>query len=132
MPIKAEVTQTQSGELEQAHVCLASELDDYMTENDLEDAILIIIPDTGKARFQGKRAQKRDASKTTKATFVVAEIGGSYAGEQIPYRQSSGDVEGLPLSIKLSVTATPPNRDAETVDAALGRSLTIVKTGTDN
>lgn len=136
MPQKATATQ-QSGELEQARVMLLSDAVEQFTNNELEDAIVIVIPDTGKGKFNGSHtiATGKQAGKDSKATFVIAELGSSFAGEAIEYRQSNGDVEGLPLSVKLSVIASPPNKAGTTVDQALNRKVELVevpKTGTDN
>lgn len=143
MPQKATLAQVASqGATEQARIITLSELLAELIDQDVDitelpnefDMILVAIPDTGKAKFVPAHAQKKDASKTTKATFIVAEIGGSFAGEATEYRQSNGDVEGLPLTVKLSVVAQPPNRNAVTIDEALGRksNVTELKTGTDN
>ena len=148
MPIKAEVNGNTSGEQEQPRVTLLSELLAWLVENDAVDedgnlqpgydAITITIPDTGKAAFNGSHEIKsgKSAGKQSKATFVVAELGSSFAGLPIAYRQGNGDVEGLPLSVKLSITATPPNRDGKTVEEALNRKVELKaveepKTGTN-
>lgn len=139
MPQKAEFTSVSQGigETEQAEVLLLSEAAERFTEGDLQDAIVIVIPDTGKGRFNPSHDSKPDKdgkTKRTKACFIVAELGGSFAGEGIDFRQSSGDVEGLPLTVKLSVIAQAPNPKGTTVDEALNRKTQLVevpKTGTD-
>lgn len=147
MPQKATLDQVKAqGETETAQVILLSEAAELFTNGELDDAIVIVIPDTGKARFNPAHTQKKDASKTTKACFVIAEIGGSFAGEAIEYRQSQGDAEGLPLTVKLSVVAQAPNKAGKTVQEALNRTsevlesasnehapkLELARTGTDN
>lgn len=152
MPIKAEVSNTVSGEQETPVITTLSELLESLVERELidedgkladgADMIIIGIPDTGKAAFNGSHEIKsgKSAGKMSKATFVVAELGSSFAGQPIEYRQSQGDVELLPLSVKLSITATPPNRDGKSVDEALNRAKVLempaveseVKTGTNN
>ncbi len=132
MPILRNEVVTTSGEKEQVVVTTLSELllsDDYFdAKGELiagMDMIVIAIPDTGNGAFNGSHEIKtgKQAGKMSKATFVVAELGSSFAGEASPYSQSQGDVAGLPLSIKLSVTATPPNRDGKTVNEALNRTV---------
>jgi hypothetical protein len=132
MPIRAEVNHASSGEQEQVRITTLSELleDDEVFDSDGQlredaDCIVLLIPDTGKAAFNGSHEIKsgKSAGKMSKATFVVAELGSSFAGQPIEYRQTQGDVEGLPLSVKLSITATPPNRDGVTVDEALNRTV---------
>lgn len=125
MPQKATATQ-QSGELEAARIMLLSEAAEAFTNDELQDAIIIVIPDTGKARFNPSHESKPDKdgkTKQTKSVFVVAELGGSFAGIPIEYRQSQGDVEGLPLSIKMSLIAQAPNAKGTTVDEALNRKV---------
>ena len=153
MPQKAEFTNVSQGigETEGAQVNILSELlqdlfdsGDLLIEDDKVvlgpdvDQIVIAIPDTGKGRFNPSHDSKPDKdgkTKRTKACFVIAELGGSFAGQGIDFRQSQGDVEGLPLTVKLSVIAQAPNPKGETIDEALNRKpqLEVVqKTGTDN
>lgn len=119
MPQKATILQQQKGETEQVGVMLLSEASEAYVDGSLEDAIVIVIPDTGASRFNPTHETKDQ--KQSKATFIVAELGSGFAGEAIAYRQSKGDVQGLPLSVKLSVIAQPPNRKATTVNEALNR-----------
>lgn len=144
MPQKAEFTNISQGigETEDAQVMLLSEAIEQFTDGSLEDAIVVVIPDTGKGRFNPSHDSKPDSNgktKRTKACFVVAELGGSFAGEGIDFRQSQGDVNGLPLTVKLSVIAQAPNPKGTTIDEALNRKTQLVevpnpvlKTGTDN
>lgn len=88
-----------------------------------DDCLLIAITATGKAKFVPSRESKD--GKTTKATFVVAEVGSGWAGERIAPQQTEGDVAGLPMSLKLSLTAAPPNRKATTIDEALNRKVDL-------
>lgn len=136
MPQKAEATTT-TGAQEALEIMLLSEAAERFTEGELEDAIVIVIPDTGKAQFNPSHEIKtgKQAGKMSKATFVIGEIGSSFASEYSGYKQSQGDVEGLPVNIRLSVTATPPNREGKTVEEALNRKpelREVPRTGTDN
>jgi len=141
MPIKSLVNQTQSGEMETARVILLSELIAELVEREAinddgelsseHDMIVIGLPDTGKAAFNGSHEIKsgKSAGKMSKATFVVAELGSSFAGQPIDYKQTKGDVALLPLSVKLSITATPPNREGADVDSALNRIVDVPVSG---
>lgn len=156
MPKAQAPTQATQGTLEDARIMLLSELITQVIENEnpnvepfsakvkaelkaraqILDMIVVAIPDTGKAQFNGSHEIKsgKSAGKMSKATFVIAELGSSFAGLPVPYCQSQGDVDGLPLSLKLSVVAQPPNRDATTIDEALNRTpklVEAVKTGTN-
>lgn len=116
---------------------LASELAKLFSEKKLAESIVIVIPDTGKATFSGSHEYTKTKAKgipgqpgyvpaemkMSKATFVVAELGSTFAGVPSPWVQGQGDVADLPLSVKLSVTATPPNRDGKTIDEALNRQV---------
>lgn len=109
---------------------------DYIAKK-LSESIVLVIPDTGKAKFSGSHliASGKQAGKMSKATFIIAELGSSFAGISVPYCQGEGDVKDLPLSLKLSITARPPNAAGKTVDEALNRpALSVVpdaKTGTN-
>lgn len=136
MPIKQENAAFSSGAQEQSRVLLLSELIEELLETEAlsedgtlkpeADMIVIGIPDTGLGEFKGSHPWKNDASKDTKATFIVTTIGNDRAGFPIPYRQSQGDVNGLPLSVKLTVTARCPNQAGKTVDQALNREKPLV------
>lgn len=129
MPKAQVTTQTTSGALENATIMLLSDAVKAFHGKTLADAIIVVIPDTGKAQFNGSHEIKtgKSAGKMSKATFVIAELGSSFAGTPVPYCQSQGDVDGLPLSLKLSVVAQPPNRDATTIDEALNRKAPELK-----
>lgn len=121
---KAQANNTQTnGATEVARIMLASEVAKLFSEKKLAESIVIVIPDTGKAKFSGSHeiTTGKQAGKMSKATFVVAELGSTFAGVPSPWVQGQGDVADLPLSVKLSVTATPPNRDGKTIDEALNR-----------
>ncbi len=110
------------------------EVTDLLGEN---DPLCIAIPDTGNAKFVGSHEIKtgKSAGKMSKATFLVGEIGSSFAGEGFGYSQGAGDHAGLELIIKASVIAQPPNTAGVTVDEALNRTpapIELVKTGTAN
>lgn len=124
MPKAQSQTQTTQGTMEAAVVMLLSDAVKQFHAKTLTDAIIILVPDTGKAKFSGSHliASGKSQGKMSKATFVVAELGSSFAGEPMPYTQASGDVDGLPLSIKLSIVAQPPNREGVTIDEALNRA----------
>lgn len=127
MPQKTTTTKASQGATEDAKVLLISELEEYCEENGIEDAVIILIPDTGKAKFNGSHviASGKSAGKDSKATFIVAESQGFY-GDETGYSQSQGDVEGLPLTVKFTVTATPPNRAGKTIEEALNRKPELV------
>lgn len=129
MPKVQATTQATTGAMEQAAIMLLSDAVKQFHAKTLTDAIIVLIPDTGKAKFSGSHliASGKSAGKMSKATFVVAELGSSFAGEPMPYTQASGDVDGLPLSIKLSIVAQPPNREGVTIDEALNRPATPLK-----
>lgn len=147
MPWKKEFTQsTAQGETEEVQVNILSELiqdlidsgkvvidgDSFVFENDA-DMIVIGIPDTGKGKFVPSKAAEGD-KKATKACFVIAEMGGWQAGEGIDFRQSHGDVEGLPLTVRMSIVGQVPNTKGTTIDEALNRKPQLVevpKTGTN-
>jgi hypothetical protein len=151
MPQKATNVVAVTGNTEATRIILLSELLSELVENELidedgnlaegADMIVIGIPDTGKARFNGSHVieKGKQAGKDSKATFIVAESQGFF-GDAVDYRQSQGDVAGLPLNLKFSLTATPPNRAAKTVDEALNRAKVLtmpesdseVKTGTND
>ena len=115
-------------------------VDDTLVVADDADMIVIGIPDTGAAKFipSGESKPDKDGkTKATKACFIVAEIGGWQAGEGIDFRQSHGDIEGLPLTARMSIVAQAPNNKGKTIDEALNRKVGLVevpslKTGTDN
>lgn len=134
MPKAANTVTTASGEQENVAMMLLSDAVKAFHGKTLADCIIIAIPDTGKAKFspsheyvKTKASEGKDAVKAqSKATFVVAELGSSFAGVPLPYCQANGPTADLPLSIKLSVIATPPNRDAVTIDEALNRKVEVV------
>lgn len=155
MPQKKEFSSnTGVGEPEVVQVNILSELlqdladsgalsitDDGKVELIENDMIVIGIPDTGAAKFipAGQSKPDKDGkTKATKACFIVAEMGGWQAGEGIDFRQSAGDVEGLPLTVRMSVVAQVPNNKGTTIDEALNRKPQLIevppqaKTGTDN
>lgn len=118
------------GETEVVQVMLLSEAMDQFTSGDLEDAIVVLIPDTGKGRFEPSHATKPDKDgkvKQTKACFVIGELGGWQAGQGIDFRQSQGDVESLPLTVRMSVIAQVPNTKATSIDEALNRKPQLVE-----
>jgi hypothetical protein len=127
MPQERSTTTTASGVTEDVKIMLLSDAVKQFHAKTLANAIIIVIPDTGKAKFSGSHviASGKQAGKDSKATFIVAELGSSFAGVESPYTQSEGDVAQLPLSVKLSVTATPPNRAAKTIDEALNRKVEL-------
>ena len=148
MPQKAQDTPT--GTMETLNVTLLSILVAQIMEStgvklskdaiealNLSDMIVFALPDTGSAKFVGSHeiTTGKSAGKDSKATFVVAELGSSFAGAPLEWRQSNGDVKGLPLFAKVSIIAQPPNTAGKTVDEALNRkptTLEVGKTGTDN
>lgn len=127
MASKATLSEVTSDELEAATIMLLSDAVKAFSAEQIADSIVIVIPDTGKSRFNGSHSyvatsgKDKGETKMSKATFVVAELGSSYSGVESPLMQDAGDAKRLPLSIKLSVIATPPNRDGKTVDEALNR-----------
>jgi hypothetical protein len=130
---QAITTVTTQGETEQARTSLLSTLAKAFNEKKLADGIVIYIPDTGKAKFSGsheyvvKSGKDKGETKMSKATFIVAEVGSSFAGQMVvdendvPITMDNGSCERLPLFVKLSVTAQPPNRAGKTIDEALNR-----------
>lgn len=88
--------------------------------------MIIVIPDTGKAEFNGSHLIKtgKSAGKMSKATFILGELGSSFAGELAPWTQGEGPVKGLDVFVKLSVLARPPNTNGTTIDEALNRPKT--------
>lgn len=138
MPQKREfTTNTATGETEQVQVNILSELlQDLIDNGELvvdgdkfelspeRDMIIIGIPDTGKGKFVPSKPAEGD-KKATKACFVIAEMGGWQAGEGIDFRQSSGDVEGLPLTVRMSVVGQVPNNKGTTIDEALNRKTPL-------
>lgn len=136
MPKAQSQTQTTQGAMETAVIMLLSDAVKQFQAKQLTDAIIILVPDTGKAKFSGSHliASGKSAGKMSKATFVVTELGSSFAGESVPYCQANGDVQDLPLSIKLSIVAQPPNREGTTIAEALNHKPALVeapKTGTN-
>lgn len=131
MPRANNATVTATGAMEQAAIMLLSDAVKAFNAKTLADAIIVVIPDTGSARFNGSHPMANDASKNTKATFIVAELGNSYQGAPVlqsdgrNLTQDKGDVANLPLAIKLSVIATPPNSKGVTVDEALNRTRPV-------
>lgn len=136
MPI-ATTSVANTGNTEDVRIMLLSEASkDYIAKK-LSESIVLVIPDTGRAKFSGSHliASGKQAGKDSKATFIVAELGSSFAGISVPYCQGEGDVKGLPLSLKLSITARPPNAAGVSIDEALNRPKTelkeVPKTGTN-
>lgn len=152
MPQKREFTSNSAqGEAEKVQVNILSELiadllesgaltvvDDTFELSPDHDMIVLGIPDTGQAKFipAGESKPDKDGkTKATKACFIVAEMGGWQAGEGIDFRQSKGDVNGLPMTVRMSIVAQAPNNKGKSIDEALNRKpvLTEVpKTGTNN
>lgn len=120
MSIKVGANSPVVGELEQPQIMLAdADFAESVMNGKFDDCLIIAVPITGKAQFKPSKDTKD--GKTSKATFVVAQVGSSYGGEQLGMSSDTGDINGLPLSLSLSLTAAPPNRKATTIDEALGR-----------
>lgn len=128
-----------SGETETPIMMFLSDAVKAFHGKTLADALVIVIPDTGKAQFNGshdyivKSGKDKGETKRSKATFVIAELGSSFSGVSVEdadgrkLSQAKGDVDDLPLSIKLTVIATPPNREGTTIAEALNRKPVAVE-----
>ena len=109
-----------NGEQEHAQIIVPdADFAESVMNGKYDDGLIVFIPVTGKATFRPS-TEKADG-KRTKATFVVATVGSGFVGEQLGMSATDGDIAGLPLSLSLSLPAAPPNRKADTIDAALNR-----------
>ncbi len=127
MPRELEVTES-VGDYEAAQVTTLAALIKQFNAKAIANGIVIFIPDTGKAKFNGsheytvKSGKDKGTLKMSKATFVVAKSAGFY-GDETKLTQEQGDAKDLPLTVEFEVRATPPNREGATVDAALNRAV---------
>ena len=123
MPIQATNTNQPNGELEDVQVSLLSQLAKLFTDKKLADGIVIYIPDTGKAKFSGSHeiTTGKQIGKMSKATFVIGELGSTFAGVDTGWQQSQGEHKGLNVFVKMSAVCAPPNRAGKTIDEALNR-----------
>lgn len=118
---QARVGNATVGQREELRIELLSQLSKAFQAKQVNDCMVIVIPDTGKAEFNGSHLIKtgKSAGKMSKATLVIGELGSSYAGVLAPWTQGEGDAKGLDVYIKASVIAAPPNKDATCIEDAL-------------
>lgn len=137
MPSKANNIAAVSGDLEQHKVMLLSDAVKEFGAKKLNDSIIIVLPDTGKAVFRPSAdytvtsGKDKGQVKRSKARFKLAES--AYNGDSMgALTQDLGDHKGLALNYKIEVWANAIDPTATCVEDAIFVPGKPVETGASN